>query len=133
LPGEVLARRLKGILISNLGESLLCQFPEISFHEERFPYVRTVKDARKTLEYIWEAETEYVARYNTFKEVNGAQQIEAPMPEGLGIRLDDSLPFYFAATANTVIALGTGRMTGTTITYSPRRDPGWKIERGKGG
>lgn len=41
-----------GIMISNLGESLICQFPEISFHEEKFPYVRTVQDARKTLEYI---------------------------------------------------------------------------------
>jgi hypothetical protein len=43
-----------GILITNLGESLLCQFPEISFHEEKFPYVKTVKDAQKTLEYILE-------------------------------------------------------------------------------
>ena len=41
-----------GILITNLGESLICQFPEISFHEEKFPYVKTVKDAKKTLEYI---------------------------------------------------------------------------------
>jgi regulator of PEP synthase PpsR (kinase-PPPase family) len=43
-----------GILITNLGESLICQFPEISFHEEKFPYVRTLKDAKKTLEYILE-------------------------------------------------------------------------------
>lgn len=43
-----------GILITNLGESLICQFPEISFHEEKFPYVKTVKDAQKTLEYILE-------------------------------------------------------------------------------
>ncbi len=41
-----------GILITNMGESLICQFPEISFHEEKFPYIRTVKDAKKTLEYI---------------------------------------------------------------------------------
>lgn len=41
-----------GILITNLGESLLCQFPEISFHEEKFPYVKTVSDAQKTLDYI---------------------------------------------------------------------------------
>ena len=41
-----------GILITNLGESLICQFPEISFHEEKFPYVKTLKDAQKTLEYI---------------------------------------------------------------------------------
>lgn len=41
-----------GIMITNLAQSLLCQFPEISFHEEKFPYVRSVKDAKKTLEYI---------------------------------------------------------------------------------
>ncbi|MBU0674787.1 MAG: pyruvate, phosphate dikinase/phosphoenolpyruvate synthase regulator [Proteobacteria bacterium] len=41
-----------GILITNLGQSLICQFPEISFHEEKFPYVKTVKDAEKTLQYI---------------------------------------------------------------------------------
>ena len=39
-----------GIMISNLGESLLCQFPEINFHDEKFPYVKTVKDAKKTLD-----------------------------------------------------------------------------------
>ena len=43
-----------GILIANLGESLLCQFPEISFHEEKFPYVKNVADARKTMDYILE-------------------------------------------------------------------------------
>lgn len=43
-----------GILITNLGESLICQFPEINFHEEKFPYVKTVKDAQKTLDYILE-------------------------------------------------------------------------------
>jgi len=26
-----------GIMITNLGESLICQFPEISFHEEKCP------------------------------------------------------------------------------------------------
>ncbi|MBU0482301.1 MAG: pyruvate, phosphate dikinase/phosphoenolpyruvate synthase regulator [Proteobacteria bacterium] len=41
-----------GIMITNLAQSMLCQFPEISFHEEKFPYVRSVKDAKKTLEYI---------------------------------------------------------------------------------
>ncbi|MCK4839139.1 MAG: pyruvate, phosphate dikinase/phosphoenolpyruvate synthase regulator [Desulfobulbaceae bacterium] len=41
-----------GILITNLGESLLCQFPAINFHEEKFPYVKTLKDARQTLKYI---------------------------------------------------------------------------------
>ncbi len=41
-----------GIMITNLGQALICQFPEVNFHEERFPYIRTVEEARKTLEYI---------------------------------------------------------------------------------
>jgi [pyruvate, water dikinase]-phosphate phosphotransferase / [pyruvate, water dikinase] kinase len=41
-----------GILISNLAHALLCQFPEINFHEERFPFVRTVEEAQKILAYI---------------------------------------------------------------------------------
>ena len=41
-----------GILATNLGQSLTCQFPEISFNEEKFPYIRTVKEAEKTLQYI---------------------------------------------------------------------------------
>ncbi|MEJ2032172.1 MAG: pyruvate, phosphate dikinase/phosphoenolpyruvate synthase regulator [Deltaproteobacteria bacterium] len=41
-----------GILISNLAHALLCQFPEINFHEEKFPFVRTIGEAQKTLAYI---------------------------------------------------------------------------------
>lgn len=41
-----------GILATNLGQSLLCQFPEVNFHEENFPFIRTVKEAKKTLKYI---------------------------------------------------------------------------------
>ena len=41
-----------GILSTNLGQSLLCQFPEIHFHEEQFPFIRSVKEARATLKYI---------------------------------------------------------------------------------
>ena len=41
-----------GILASSLGRALICQFPEINFHEERFPFVLTVNDAKKTLAYI---------------------------------------------------------------------------------
>jgi [pyruvate, water dikinase]-phosphate phosphotransferase / [pyruvate, water dikinase] kinase len=41
-----------GILISNLAHALLCQFPEINFHEETFPFVRTEEEARKILAYI---------------------------------------------------------------------------------
>jgi len=41
-----------GILITNLGQALICQFPEISFHEEKFPYVKSVEDAQRTMAYI---------------------------------------------------------------------------------
>jgi [pyruvate, water dikinase]-phosphate phosphotransferase / [pyruvate, water dikinase] kinase len=41
-----------GILISNLAHALLCQFPEINFHEEKFSFVRTPEEARKILAYI---------------------------------------------------------------------------------
>ena len=41
-----------GILITNLAHALLCQFPEINFHEEKFPFVRTVEEAEKILAYI---------------------------------------------------------------------------------
>ncbi len=41
-----------GILATNLGQALICQFPETSFNEERFPYIRTLKEAAETLEYI---------------------------------------------------------------------------------
>jgi len=41
-----------GILVANLGQALICQFPETSFHEEKFPFVNTRDKARKTLEYI---------------------------------------------------------------------------------
>lgn len=41
-----------GILATNLGQALICQFPEINFHEERFPFVLTVEEAKKTLAYI---------------------------------------------------------------------------------
>jgi len=41
-----------GIMITNLGQALTCQFPAINFHEERFPYIRTVEEAKKTLDYI---------------------------------------------------------------------------------
>ncbi|MEA1934433.1 MAG: pyruvate, phosphate dikinase/phosphoenolpyruvate synthase regulator [Thermodesulfobacteriota bacterium] len=37
------------ILVKNLGHSLICQFPEINFIEEKIPFVNSVKDARKTL------------------------------------------------------------------------------------
>ena len=41
-----------GILATNLGHAMLRQFPEISFHEEKFPFVLTEEEARKTLAYI---------------------------------------------------------------------------------
>lgn len=41
-----------GILVTNLGQALICQFPEINFHEEKFPFIRTVAQAKATLHYI---------------------------------------------------------------------------------
>jgi hypothetical protein len=41
-----------GILATNLGQALICQFPEINFHEEKFPFVLNREEAKKTLEYI---------------------------------------------------------------------------------
>lgn len=41
-----------GILATNLGQSLLCQFPETSFHEETFAFIRTIPEAEKVLAYI---------------------------------------------------------------------------------
>ena len=41
-----------GILANNLGRALICQFPEINFHEENFPFIATVADAQKTMKFI---------------------------------------------------------------------------------
>nr|MBF0221720.1 pyruvate, phosphate dikinase/phosphoenolpyruvate synthase regulator [Desulfobulbaceae bacterium] len=41
-----------GILATNLGQSLLCQFPEINFHEEKFSFIKTKPEAHKTINYI---------------------------------------------------------------------------------
>jgi len=46
-----------GILATNLGQSLICQFPEISFHEEKFPFIKTIADAEKTIHYILKQST----------------------------------------------------------------------------
>jgi len=41
-----------GILATNLGQALICQFPEINFHEEKFPFVLNREEAQKILAYI---------------------------------------------------------------------------------
>jgi hypothetical protein len=41
-----------GILATNLGQALICQFPEINFHEEKFPFVLNKEEATKILDYI---------------------------------------------------------------------------------
>jgi regulator of PEP synthase PpsR (kinase-PPPase family) len=43
-----------GILVTNLGQALICQFPGVNFYEEKFPFIRTVAEARKTMEHIME-------------------------------------------------------------------------------
>ena len=46
-----------GILATNLGQALICQFPEINFYEETFPFVLSVIEAKKTLAYILKQST----------------------------------------------------------------------------
>ena len=41
-----------GILANNLGKALICQFPEINFNEEKFPFITTVAKAKKIMNYI---------------------------------------------------------------------------------
>ncbi len=41
-----------GILATNLGQALICQFPEINFYEEKFPFIQNVKEARETISHI---------------------------------------------------------------------------------
>ena len=38
-----------GILAQNIGKALLAQFPEVTFNEFSFPFIRTEKDAREVL------------------------------------------------------------------------------------
>lgn len=41
-----------GILARDMGKALLCQFPEVNFNEESFPFIRTESQARKAMEKI---------------------------------------------------------------------------------
>ena len=41
-----------GILAEDLGKALLCQFPEISFNEEKIPFIRTREQATAALTHI---------------------------------------------------------------------------------
>lgn len=43
-----------GILATNLGQALICQFPEVNFYEEKFSFIRTVSEAKKTMAHIME-------------------------------------------------------------------------------
>ena len=43
-----------GIVATDVGKSLLSQFPEINFHEEKFPFIKNLSDAQKTINYILE-------------------------------------------------------------------------------
>jgi hypothetical protein len=40
------------LLAEDMGKSLLCQFPETGFNEEKIPFVRTVNEAKKALNRI---------------------------------------------------------------------------------
>ena len=41
-----------GILAEDMGKSLICQFPEISFNMEKIPFIREIGDAHKAIEHI---------------------------------------------------------------------------------
>ncbi len=41
-----------GILAEDLGKSLLCQFPEISFNAEKIPFIQSTEDAEKAITHI---------------------------------------------------------------------------------
>ena len=41
-----------GILVTNLGQALICQFPGVNFYEEKFPFIRTVAEAQKVMNHI---------------------------------------------------------------------------------
>ena len=41
-----------GFLAKDIGKSLLSQFPGTNFREEKFPFIKNISDAQKTLEYI---------------------------------------------------------------------------------
>lgn len=42
------------ILATNIGKALICQFPGIRFHEEKFPFITTVAGAQKIMDSILE-------------------------------------------------------------------------------
>ena len=48
-----------GIVANNLGKALICQFPEISFNEEKFPFITTVAKAKKIMNYILKRSAEH--------------------------------------------------------------------------
>lgn len=41
-----------GILVESLGQALICQFPEISFYEETYPFIQTKEAAHKAMDEI---------------------------------------------------------------------------------
>ncbi len=40
------------ILAEDMGQAILCQFHEVSFNEEKIPFVRTTQDAQKAIDFI---------------------------------------------------------------------------------
>ncbi len=45
------------LMAEDMGQALLCQFPEISFNEEKIPFIKTVNDAKKALNHIQQQST----------------------------------------------------------------------------
>ena len=48
-----------GILVNTLGNALICQFPEINFNEEKFPFIKAVANAKKIMGYILKRSAEH--------------------------------------------------------------------------
>jgi hypothetical protein len=43
-----------GLLAEDMGQALLCQFQEVSFNQKIIPFIKTITDAEKAMEYILE-------------------------------------------------------------------------------
>ena len=43
-----------GLLAEDMGQALLCQFQEVSFHQEKIPFIKDKAAARKAMKYILE-------------------------------------------------------------------------------
>lgn len=75
-----------GILAKEMGNALLCQFPEVSFNEERIPFIRTESQARKALDRILsQSAGRYPIIFSTLFSTNLNRIFDIPEVEFLNI------------------------------------------------